>query len=144
VGEEIGERDFTDFVEKVRANMFELLTLGANFEEDIRQLFNTELEQHEEDKNDDEGVRANVANPIIVNRKPKHKSFLPNDVNFVRIGHEDFNLVLNIMLGIKRATDAVIHIPLYNITDKDYTVKLHYSNEWMAGAFPKYKVHKFH
>lgn len=37
--------------------------------------------------------------------------------------HENFNMVFNIMLGIKKAVDSAYEIPLLKITDKDFKLK---------------------
>jgi hypothetical protein len=37
--------------------------------------------------------------------------------------HENFNMVLNIMLGIKKSVDSTLDIPLLNATDKDFNLK---------------------
>lgn len=40
--------------------------------------------------------------------------------------HENFNMVLNIMLGIKKAVDSTLDIPLLQPTDKDFHLKCQY------------------
>jgi len=40
--------------------------------------------------------------------------------------HENFNMVFNIMLGIKKAVDSTLYIPLLMPTDKDFHVKCKY------------------
>ena len=34
--------------------------------------------------------------------------------------HHNFNMVFNIMLGIKMSVDATLDLPMFTITDKDY------------------------
>lgn len=40
--------------------------------------------------------------------------------------HENFNMVFNIMLGIKKAVDSTLDIPLLQPTDKDFHLKCQY------------------
>lgn len=40
--------------------------------------------------------------------------------------HENFNMVFNIMVGIKRAVDGTIDLPLIKVTDKDFKLKSKY------------------
>ena len=37
--------------------------------------------------------------------------------------HENFNMVFNIMCGIKKSVDSTLDIPLLNATDKDFNLK---------------------
>lgn len=46
--------------------------------------------------------------------------------NLVHPGHQSFNIVFNIMLGIKKSCDATLDIPLVYLTDKDYKIKCKY------------------
>ena len=41
----------------------------------------------------------------------------------VHPGHENFNMVFNIMIGIKKAVDSTLEIPLLKPTDKDFLLK---------------------
>lgn len=40
--------------------------------------------------------------------------------------HENFNMVFNIMLGIKKAIDSTLDIPLIHATDKDFNLRCQY------------------
>ena len=40
--------------------------------------------------------------------------------------HENFNMVFNIMLGIKKAVDSTFDIPLLHATEKDFHLKCQY------------------
>lgn len=40
--------------------------------------------------------------------------------------HENFNMVFNIMLGIKMAIDSTLDIPGIKTTDKDFNLKCKY------------------
>lgn len=44
----------------------------------------------------------------------------------VHPGHENFNMVFNIMIGIKKAVDSTLEIPLLKPTDKDFLLKSQY------------------
>ena len=37
--------------------------------------------------------------------------------------HENFNMVFNIMVGIKRAVDGTLDLPMLKLTDKDFKIK---------------------
>ena len=47
-------------------------------------------------------------------------------MNFVHPGHQSFNMVFNIMLGIKKSVDSTLDIPLVQTTDKDFKIKCKY------------------
>ena len=47
-------------------------------------------------------------------------------MNFVHPAHQNFNMVLNIMIGIKKSVDASLDIPMYYPTEKDYKIKCMY------------------
>lgn len=40
--------------------------------------------------------------------------------------HDSFNMVVNIMLGIKKAVDSTLDYPLLKVTDKDFKIKCQY------------------
>ncbi len=41
----------------------------------------------------------------------------------IHFAHENFNMVFNIMLGIKKAVDATLDMPLLKLTTKDFNLK---------------------
>ena len=47
-------------------------------------------------------------------------------MNFVHPAHQNFNMVLNIMIGIKKSVDASLDIPMYYPTEKDFKIKCMY------------------
>ena len=47
----------------------------------------------------------------------------PSGRKAIHPGHENFNMVFNIMLGIKKSVDSTLDIPLMNATDKDFNLK---------------------
>lgn len=53
----------------------------------------------------------------------KKKNLGIQNMSMVHPGHENFNLVFNIMLGIKKAIDAVIDFPFNEIQKKDFKIK---------------------
>ena len=57
---------------------------------------------------------------------------LPQDREFIAFGHEKFDLVFNIMLGIKRSVDCVFHSPFSQIRKSDYKAQYEYKNEWYS------------
>lgn len=40
--------------------------------------------------------------------------------------HDSFNMVVNIMIGIKKAVDSTMDYPLLKFTDKDFKLKCKY------------------
>lgn len=56
----------------------------------------------------------------------KERSNIPDNVKLIHPAHENFNLVFNIMLGIKKAIDSTLDIPLYEPTEKDLMIKCKY------------------
>jgi len=40
--------------------------------------------------------------------------------------HENFNMVVNMMIGIKKSVDSALDFPLIKTTDKDYTLRCQY------------------
>jgi 1-phosphatidylinositol-4-phosphate 5-kinase len=47
-------------------------------------------------------------------------------MNFVHPAHQNFNMVVNIMIGIKKSVDASLDIPMYYPTEKDFKIKCMY------------------
>ena len=63
-------------------------------------------------------------NKILKGRK--ERSNIPDNVKLVHPAHENFNLVFNIMLGIKKAIDSTLDIPLLEPTERDFNIKCRY------------------
>lgn len=57
-------------------------------------------------------------------KKPRQN--IPDNVKFIHPAHQNFNLVFNIMLGIKKAVDSTLDIPLIEPTAKDFKIKSRY------------------
>ena len=47
----------------------------------------------------------------------------PAAMKQIHPAHENFNMVFNIMLGIKKSVDSTLDIPLLKATDKDFNLK---------------------
>ena len=47
-------------------------------------------------------------------------------MKFIHPAHENFNLVFNIMLGIRKAVDSTLDIPLVEPTEKDFKIRCKY------------------
>ena len=56
----------------------------------------------------------------------KQMSQLPTGMKMIHPAHENFNMVFNIMLGIKKAIDSTLDIPLIHATDKDFNLRCQY------------------
>lgn len=61
-------------------------------------------------------------------QKKKSDEEIPNGtmMSTIHPAHENFNMVFNIMLGIKKAVDSTFDIPLLHATDKDFHLKCQY------------------
>lgn len=59
---------------------------------------------------------------------------LPQDREFIDFGHEKFDLVFNIMLGIKRSIDCLFESPFSKLREIDYKAKYEYKNEWYSAS----------
>jgi hypothetical protein len=49
---------------------------------------------------------------------------IPSNVKNINFAHENFNLVVNIMIGVKKAVDSTFD--LAQITKKEYKIKCKY------------------
>ena len=47
----------------------------------------------------------------------------PRTMSTIHIAHENFNMVFNIMVGIKRAVDSTLDLPLIKATEKDFHLR---------------------
>ena len=56
-------------------------------------------------------------------RKTSTSGNNPVAMKQIHPAHENFNMVFNIMLGIKKSVDSTLDIPLLNATDKDFNLK---------------------
>ena len=56
----------------------------------------------------------------------KPRSNIPDNVKLIHPAHENFNLVFNIMLGIKKAIDSTHDIPMLEPTEKDFKIRCKY------------------
>jgi hypothetical protein len=54
------------------------------------------------------------------------KEKIQSKMNYVHPFHRNFNLVLNIMLGIRKSVDAVYDNPMYKATDSEYKIRCKY------------------
>ncbi len=73
------------------------------------------MEEGEEDEEiDNAELRHNIGKVIP---KPRRKQDvvkdLPAKASFVHIGHEQFDLVIYILFGVKRSVDSLPELPLY-------------------------------
>lgn len=46
----------------------------------------------------------------------------------IRIGHEKFDLILNIMIGIKKSISNLVELPFLEMSDKQYLVRQRLEN----------------
>jgi len=62
----------------------------------------------------------------LVEDKKVSVSSLPEGMRTIHPAHENFNMVFNIMLGIKKAVDSTLDLPLIKATDKDFDLRCQY------------------
>lgn len=111
--------------------------------EDFKELIASEIEQifkfSEMEDQEEEQMKTSrkpkmpVRKNVPTNRntekgllKEKHKvEEVPTAgaMSTIHPAHENFNMVFNIMLGIKKAVDSTFDIPLLHATDKDFHLK---------------------
>lgn len=60
------------------------------------------------------------------NKIIKHRPQVLESAKLIHPAHENFNLVCNIMMGIKKAIDSTLDIPLLEITEKEYKIRCKY------------------
>jgi 1-phosphatidylinositol-4-phosphate 5-kinase len=56
----------------------------------------------------------------------RYRSNVLESAKLIHPGHENFNLVCNIMMGIKKAIDSTLDIALLEVTDKEYYIRCKY------------------
>ncbi len=74
------------------------------------------IEEAEQDEElESAQLRHNIGKVIHKNshRKENVRRDLPAKARFVHIGHEEFDLVIYILFGVKRAVDSLPELPLY-------------------------------
>ena len=88
-----------------------------------------EIEKHEGENEKEKALLKTVKTNIHKGKvksnilKMNRKNFGIQNMSMVHPGHENFNLVFNIMLGIKKAIDSVIDFPFNEIQKKDFNIK---------------------
>eukprot|EP00347_Sterkiella_histriomuscorum_P008734 403343955 len=55
----------------------------------------------------------------------------------IRIGHEKFDLILNIMIGIKKSISNLVEIPFLEMSDKQFLIRQRLENQWISNANTK-------
>ena len=63
---------------------------------------------------------------VLAVAPPKPRESIVKQINYVHPAHQNFNMVFNIMLGIKKSVDATFQIPMYEPTDKDFKIRCKY------------------
>lgn len=125
-------REYITYENRVREAKMILQELLENSEK-----FKSKLDldvKHEHDKFEDDNqkekallktVKTNIHKGKLKSDilKLKKKNLGTQNMSMVHPGHENFNLVFNIMLGIKKAIDAVIDFPFNEIQKKDFKIK---------------------
>lgn len=108
----------------------ELLEQAENYRGKLKADIDKEDQKIEENNKKEKELRIGVKHNIPrtktnskMFKKGIRKTSLVQNTNMVHPGHENFNLVFNIMLGIKKAIEAVIDFPMFEIQKKDFKIK---------------------
>lgn len=117
-------------VREARFILEELLETAENYKEKLSGDIDKEEQKNEEiNKKEKElmnTVKHNIHRTKASSKVLKHgrrKTTMIKNMNMVHPGHENFNLVFNIMLGIKKAIEAVIDFPMFELQKKDFKIK---------------------
>lgn len=107
-----------------------LLDTAKNYKKSLQEIVSNEEGKMIEDEHNKEEIRRRVTGNIPHGKKKmrgrKPKSEVRKTMNMVHFGHENFNLVFNIMLGVKKAIDSVINFPMFELQKKDFKIKCVY------------------
>ena len=125
-------REYITYENRVREAKMILQELLENSEK-FKSKFDLDV-KHEHDKFEDDNqkekallktVKTNIHKGKLKSDilKLKKKNLGTQNMSMVHPGHENFNLVFNIMLGIKKAIDAVFDFPFNEIQKKDFKIK---------------------
>ena len=118
----------------VKVMIQDLLETSNNYKNKLKETVEQEKDRiHQEyrkEKDMRERVKGNIHRGKSKSKIFRSKKMLKNKDNaqtrslsVVHPGHENFNLVFNIMLGIKKAIEAVIDFPMFEIQKKDFQIK---------------------
>lgn len=122
---------FIGKIREVKLVLEELQQASTNFKAKLKEVVDEEQgrleEMNKKEKDLMEKVKSNIPkqnrrNKILRNRDGTK----PKSMSMVHPGHENFNLVFNIMLGVKKAIEAVIDFPMFEIQSKDFKIKCVY------------------
>lgn len=125
------------FIKQLRGNLVDFKELIANEIEEVLVYSKEDGNPNGEDQKQQRmtQVMTNIPNVRDMNRgllKTKSKSKkkikkqmaqLPTGMKMIHPAHQNFNMVFNIMLGIKKAIDSTLDIPLIHATDKDFNLR---------------------
>ena len=90
--------------------MKEIRTVEVNFEEEKRILTEADVEENKEDDS--------VSNKSLNESFLSNKNDVPNKGGkFVRVEGENFDVILNILIGIRRSLNNVSELPGQQLTD---------------------------
>lgn len=114
----------TNKVREAQMIMEDLLETAYKYKDKMKCLVDKEEEKIIEHDFKIKEMRNRVLTNIPKKKtKQKNKSSAVQNLSMVHPGHENFNLVFNIMLGIKKATEAVIDFPMFELQKKDFKIK---------------------
>jgi len=106
-----------------------LLESANTIKRKLKEAVDEEDNKFEEIKKEEKDMKKTLLNNIHKGKtkskilKNKRRNTVVQNMSMVHPGHENFNLVFNIMLGIKKAIEAVIDFPLFELQKKDFKIK---------------------
>jgi 1-phosphatidylinositol-4-phosphate 5-kinase len=71
-----------------------------------------------------------------------HKPLSSQDKSFIHIGHDNWNLVLHMMLGIRQSVRNVMHEEVFELIDQDFERK--YCYELVAKKTKNMRLFEFY
>lgn len=100
--------------------------IKASLEEQVEREEIRLEENNQMEKDMRKRVQVNIPRSKVkdgINSISRKRARTVRNMSVVHPGHENFNLVFNIMLGIKKATEAIIDFPLFELQKKDFKIK---------------------
>jgi len=117
-------------LEFCKRRLQKLQNLTTDEKDNFSYLFNGLLRVKDEEDNDPiEMVSQNVPKTLEKQKNKilkRRETNIPDNVKLIHPAHDNFNLVFNIMLGIKKSIDSTLDIPMIDLSDKDYRIKCSY------------------
>jgi hypothetical protein len=133
-----------DPVDNIESLCRSMLEVSNSLDIEMQKKISGEVNQGKVEINAKRHIRNQKIMDQTKNRKEPEKLYqvgknnddddLPEDREYIDFGHESFDLVFNIMLGIKRSIDCMFESPFSKLRSYDYKAKFEYKNEWYSAS----------